>query len=519
MRRIEPSISWARIVPEPVREGTPGFAKTRYTLRRWCWVLIGMVALTVVLVAVRRPLGDLLWPETRVQHLLGKAEQALQQGRLDSADGSGARQLYEAAQALDTDRTEAAEGLQRVAQAALHAADEALQENAFDKARLQLSLARELHVPRAQTEAVAEKLHVREAAYARIDSMLEMASQARTAGHLLNGDDAALPLYQRVIALQPTHLAALEGREDALADLLQCVHRNIAQGDLVRAATVISVVRSYDAGHMDLPEAQAALARALERRRRQATRDLERQRLESARSGYETVLELTPGDVAAQQGLERVGIAYAMKAERLVADFRFEQAEQSLVQAHALAPHAERVTQAQQAVGRARQIQLGLASNTPARERARLVRGFLDAVAKAEAEGHWLTPPGESAFDHLRAAQALAPESADVRQAAARLLPATRACFENELRSNRIRRAQACQQAWQILQPRDADLADARLRLAEKWIAIGEERLRAGDVRFAVQAMEEASRLDAQASGLDGFRERVHAAQAVPPAR
>ena len=38
---------------------------------------------------------------------------------------------------------------------------------------------------------------------------------------LHGADDAALPLYARVLALQPKHLHALEGRDDALSALLR----------------------------------------------------------------------------------------------------------------------------------------------------------------------------------------------------------------------------------------------------------------------------------------------------------
>jgi len=133
-------------------------------------------------------------------------------------------------------------------------------------------------------------------------------------------------------------------------------------------------------------------------------------------------------------------------------------------------------------------------------------------MAQAEAQGHWLTPPGESAYDTLRAAQALSPDSVDVKQAATRLLPAVRGCYEDELRANRIRRAQACQQAWQTLQPREPALPDARRRLAEKWIAVGTERLGAGDVAFAADALEQARALDDRSAGFADFEQRVQSA-------
>ncbi|MGH8026801.1 MAG: hypothetical protein ACREO0_08735, partial [Pseudoxanthomonas sp.] len=133
---------------------------------------------------------------------------------------------------------------------------------------------------------------------------------------------------------------------------------------------------------------------------------------------------------------------------------------------------------------------------------------------QAETRGEWLTPPGESAYDKLRAAQALAPEDAAVKRAAARVLAATRACFEDELRGNRVRRARACYDAWQTLETREAGLADARRRLSSKWIAVGDERLGSGDVEFAVQALREARELDGNAPGLAEFGARVRSAQA-----
>ena len=150
----------------------------------------------------------------------------------------------------------------------------------------------------------------------------------------------------------------------------------------------------------------------------------------------------------------------------------------------------------------------------PQRERIRRTQALLAAMEQAEARGDWLTPPGESAYDKLRAAQALAPDDIEVRRAAARLLPAVRSCFDEQLRSNRVRRARACYDAWQTLEPRNAQLHDARRRLAQKWIAVGGERLGAGEVVFAAEALREARGLDAGTPGLAEFAARVHSAQA-----
>lgn len=508
--RIEPRVDWTRAgLPDAPsrRVAVPAWRDRRH----WRWAVAAVFVLVVALVALRRPLADVFWPETRVQSLLDQAERALRDGRLDADDGTGARQLYEAAQALDTDRTEAATGLRRVAQAALRDADEALRQDRFEDARALLALARELQVPRPQADALAARLRAREAEHAGVEGVLQAAAQAQAAHRLWGSDDAALPLYQRVLALQPTRLEALEGREDALSDLLQEAGRHLARGELADAAVRIAAARAFDAGHVDLPQAQAALAGALDARRRAGARELARGRLAAARAAYEAVLAAAPDDADARQGLEQTGIAHARQAERQAADFRFAEAKRDLALARALAPQSARVVQAEQAVARAREAwqRQDDASTVPARERDRRVRALLAAMARAEAQGLWLTPPGESAYDTLRAAQALSPDDPAVRQAAARLLPAVRGCYEDELRANRIRRAQACQQAWQTLQPRDPGLPDARRRLAEKWIAVGTERLGSGDVAFAAQALEEARRTDAQVPGLVDFEQRV----------
>ncbi len=148
-------------------------------------------------------------------------------------------------------------------------------------------------------------------------------------------------------------------------------------------------------------------------------------------------------------------------------------------------------------------------------ERARRVRSLLAETERAAARGDWLTPPGDSAYDKLRAAQALAPADPAVRRAAARALPEVRRCYEDELRGNRLRRAQACLEAWQQLQPGDRALRGARTRLAQRWVAVGNERLGAGEIGFAAQALAEARALDPHASGLEEFAERVKTASAA----
>ncbi|MCC4593545.1 hypothetical protein LL974_20660, partial [Xanthomonas campestris pv. cannae] len=79
--------------------------------RVWRWALALLLVLGMAVVVFRRPLADLIWPETRIQQLLDQGHAALRAGRLSAADGSGARERFEAALALDSDRMQARVGL------------------------------------------------------------------------------------------------------------------------------------------------------------------------------------------------------------------------------------------------------------------------------------------------------------------------------------------------------------------------------------------------------------------------
>lgn len=482
----------------------------------WPWTLAVAVALLIALLfALRGPIAERLWPVAEAEALRQQAEKALQQGRLSADDGSGARELYEAAIAIDPDRAELRSGLTRVAQAAVQQARGAAERGAFAVAHRQLALARALSAPQAQTEAVAEILRRREVAVAGIDVMLRAADAARAAGRLDDGADAALPLYRRILELQPQHLKALEGREDALGVLLEDARAALKRGELAKGAAAIATVQRYDRGHADLPDAQALLAQVADDVRRRADRDLRGGRLSRAADGYRQ-LRISGADAqAADDALAEVARAHVRNARADAADFRFDRAKAALDAAQALAPDLAELAPAREALLRAERAKQGAGPTLSPRVVQRRVRALLDEAAAAEARGDWLTPPGDSAYDKLRAARALAPDDAGVRRASARMLPRVRECFENELRDNRLQRARVCLDARIALEGDRRAIEDARSRLAQRWLAVGEERLGAGELDGARAAHDAARGLDPRAPGLPAFAERLHAAGAL----
>lgn len=264
----------------------------------------------------------------------------------------------------------------------------------------------------------------------------------------------------------------------------------------------------YDAGHANLPAVKAVMNAALEQRRQQGERDLARGRLQRAASAFQQVLAAGE-DPAARQGLQRIAHAQVQEAVRLAADFQFEAADRALQHARELAPDSAELAAAEQAVQRARQARQSMEVPVSAAERERRLKALLKQLDEAEARQQWLLPPGSSAYDRFKAAQALAPQDPRVRRAAARILPAARTCLDDNLRGNRLRAARTCLDAWQALAPTDPALAAARRRLAQRWIAVGSERLGGGDTAFAEQALAQAQQIDPATPEIAGFSERV----------
>jgi tetratricopeptide (TPR) repeat protein len=485
----------------------------------WRWILAVLLLVVVLLLVLRQPLANWLWPQTRAERLHERAARALVEGRLTSADGTGARELYSAALALDPDRADARAGLDRVGQAALAQARAAISRRQFPQAHEALQLAEELTVPRAQVDALREQLRRNEAASVGIDELLKGAAAARVAGKL-EGGDGALPLYQRVLELEPDNTQALEGREDTLSDLLQQARSRLDAGDLAGASVVVRRVQQADPGHVELPDALAALARAAENKRRQADRELRRGQLARALENYGAALLVNPEDTEALNGVQAVATAHARRSERHAADYRFNEAESELRQARSIAGTSAAqnpaIAQAQEHLARARQSQRRSSTAAPtASQRMRVAQLLADAT-QAQARGDLLTPPGDSAFDKLRAARAIAPHDPRVHAASARLVPAAAQCFSDALRANRLVRAGGCLDARRALEGETATVRENRRELARRWLALGDQRLGAGELQGARAALDAARALDPATDGLEAFAERLRIALLAP---
>ncbi|GAB3744711.1 hypothetical protein [Lysobacter olei] len=475
-------------------------------------------ALLVVLALVRQPLSEWLWPETRIQALRTSAERALAEGRLTAPDGTGARELFEAALALDPDRPGAREGLARVGDAALARADAAVRAGQPAQAREYVALARALGVPKARVDSVERAMRQREIAEAGIAPRLASARAARAAGRMHGSADSALAHYAAVLELQPGNTEALEGRDDVIADMLADARRRLAAAELETAVALVREARGFDPAHADLPAALAAVNQSLEATRARAERDLRSNRLTHALAGFDRVLAVQPDDDAARAGRHAVGERLLQRSQRFAADFRFSEAEAALAVAEDVlgATNAD-VVEARAHIARARRSQAQLGSGALTPERQRRLKQLLEEAAAAEARGNLLLPPGENAFDKVRAARAISPDDRRVKAASARLVPAARRCFDTAMRENRLVSATACLDAGRALDPAGGWLPAARSRLAQRWVAVGNERLGAGELDAARRALDAATALDPAVAGAVELSARLRQASAAGP--
>ena len=481
-------------------------------------VLALLLVAFVVSVLFRGSISAWLWPDSRSEELQLQANAAMQAGRLSQADGSGARELFEAALAVKPDQVQAREGLGRVALAALERAGHEIEQKRYAEARVDLQLAQALDAPRDKVDQVIASLRAHETGNGGIDELLARAASARDAGRLDQDEASALPLYQRVLALEPRNQHAVEGREDALTDLLQPAQAALDAGDAQTLADVLRRAQRFDPGHVELPALQAGLARLLEASAQRVRALVAKHSFERAGQQCIELRGLEEGGAMPAACSNEVVAGLANQSSRLAEDFDFTGSELLLATARTLAADDPRIRDAQLHIDDARRGASKLPStHRPNRRDTAKVQILLADAARAQARGDWITPPGDSAWDKLLAARALAPGDARVQRALVALIPAARRCQADALRDNRLRESQACLDVWRQLAPLDRDVLQARTRLAQRWVAVGDQRLERGEIDAAAQAAEQARGLDPGTDGLAEFSQRLRRAQLGKP--
>jgi len=510
----DPDDDGARIAPTS-RRSTPRELRTR---SRWPWLLaVVFFAAAFALYHWRDALGTRLVRPPQQTRLMQQADAALRAGRLTSPDGRGARELYQAVLARDADHLGAREGLVRVGAAALAQAQLALSANHPQDARRDLDLARDLAVPVADLQPVEDALRRGGDSDDKLASLLARAGSAEQAGHLDDGNASALAIYQQALAAAPDNAVVLARRHALLVRMLAGIDALLAQGDVTGARRLIDRIAAVDPGNLDLPATRSRLAEATQKRQAAQARaldgadaDLRARRIDAAISAYRKVLAEAPDNLRARAGLRSTAEALVAEANHAIADFDFVHAEAALAQARMLAPESSTLRAAEQHLKQARARRAGI----PAATSKASVEDLLAAADHAVVRDQLVDPPGDSAFDKLRAASAIAPTDPRVIAATRQFAVTAVACYQREMTGNRLAHAEACLDALIAMQPSYARLSSMRQELAARWLAVADERIGAGEFDVAQRAIASALRWAPNNPSIPALQARLQQARA-----
>ncbi|MEN6540536.1 MAG: hypothetical protein ABFC67_13070 [Mizugakiibacter sp.] len=467
----------------------------------WKWLLpVLLLAVGSWLVVHQDGLRGLL-PRTELNSVLARADQALAAGKLDGSAGDSARELYEAARALEPDNEHALQGLKNVGAAELAQAREALAKRRLDDADAALTEARALLGGGAEVERVAQAIRAERTRSGALDALVERAQQALADGRL-DGDDGAAALYRRALATDPGNAVARHGLDRIGDALAQQARAALAQGDRAGATQIADRLTALLPNYGDLPSLRAALAQA--ERDAQAAQDkrladgeafLRAGRFsgegdDNALAQFNAVLAVDPDNARARAGLGQVAQALIVQASAALDDDHRDEAARLLDQAEKLAPKSADLAAARSRLREAGE-QAAIAAERPrltAAQQAEVLR-LVHAAQAAARNGDLMLPPGTSAYDQYRAALAIEGDNA-AAQAGLKALPQRAAqLFDQALAQGRLERAADLLSTFDALSPGDAAAQPLKHRLAQAWLdraTLDADQGRLQDARIAL---------------------------------
>lgn len=510
---VEPRTTHARMSP-------PSRARTR---RGWLVpvLLLIVVALLGALWINQTRLRSMV-PRTDFNTLLGQAQQALQDGRLDGQDGHSARELFQAAAALEPDNNRARDGLRRVGQAMLAQADTSLQAGSLAQAAQQATVARELlgggsdidRLDRAISSARARQVHT-------VD-LVDQAQQALAAGKL-DGPDGAGALYRRVLQADPDNAVAVHGLDQVGYALAVDARKAIDAKDSETANARIEQLAALQPNNGALPALRALQAQtrkqdnnALAAELKAGQEALRAGRMagtgdDSALAHFQAVLKLDPDNAQAHAGLGNVAQALTVQANAAIDAGDNAQAAHLLEQARQLAPKSADLAAAKARLDSAANADASRSGNAVADEPAgtddatvptvltpqqsAAVARLVQRAQQATSHGDIMMPPGDSAYDLYRSALAIDGNNESAVHGLQALPGKVRQQFEQALAEGNLAKAGDMLANLAELAPGDATQAALGNRLAGAWLDQAEQQLGRGDRGGASQSLQRARKL------------------------
>jgi len=492
--------------------------RSRRNRRGWLipLVLLLLIAVIAVLWSNQGRLRGML-PRTELNDVLGRAQQALQSGHLDGQDGTSARELFQAAIALEPDNDRAHDGLRQVGQAELAQADAALQAGHLDQAAQQAAVARELLGGGSDVDRLDSAIASTRAGQVQTTDLVDQAQQALAAGKL-DGPQGAGALYKRMLQADPNNAVAAHGLDQVGDALAEQAHKAFDANDHATANARIEQLAALQPNNGTLPALRALQAQdrkqnddALDGTLKQGLDALRAGRIsgdgdDTALAHFKAALALDPDNPQAKAGLGQVAQALIVQANAAIDANDATQASRLLDQATALAPksadlaaaQARLHSSAQQAPTASAQTNDDVAPAAPtvlSPEQNASVTRLLQRAQAAAARGNIMLPPGDSAYDLYRNALSIDGNNAVALQGLQALPGQVEQQFNQALSQGDLAQAGEMRADLSDLAPGDAAQAAFGDRLAKAWLDKAEQQLSQGDRTGASQSLDQARKL------------------------